>query len=69
MVQAIIVGSILEVASLLLQAYLKLMDQTGMSEEEKTIFEANERRKFLENKSSELPKPPAIDSEPEDTHS
>lgn len=56
--KAIAIGGSLELVKLAFQLFLRLLDQSGMSEEQKAEFEIRERERFLKNK--ELSKPPDI---------
>lgn len=63
MVDPTIIGGSVEVLSLALQLYLKLLNQSDMTDEEKQEFELREREKFLENEPSKLPKPPGAETD------
>jgi len=58
MTSVAVVGGVVEAARMALQLYLTLVEQSGMTEEERVEFEVNEREKFLANKPENLPEPP-----------
>jgi len=58
MTNAAVIGGLVEAARMALQLYLTLVEQSGMTEEERVEFEVNEREKFLANKPENLPEPP-----------
>jgi hypothetical protein len=53
----IVTGSLIESATTLFQVYLRLMEQAGLTEEQRLELETRERAKFLENRPDNLPKP------------